>query len=141
MAKVSLPLNLAFAAYSKVDMLSLFSTPHVLRVRDRWLKQHEVSARFARVEPDDRMTLCGKCETLWLAIQIAEPPCIAERRGAAPRREIIEPHQRGGLVTEQIEATIWTYREAAQVLVSVLLGSQIARATNRWRPLLIDHRL
>ena len=61
------------------------------------------------------MTLCGKCETLWLAIQIAEPPRIDERRGAAPRREIIEPRQRGGLVTEQIEAAIWTYREVTEV--------------------------
>ena len=84
--------------------------PHVLRVRNRRLKQHKVSARLARVQPDDRMPLCGKCETFRLAIQIAERPRIAERRGAAPRREIIEPREPGGLVTEQIEAAIRTYR-------------------------------
>ena len=81
----------------------------------RWLKQHEVSARFASVEPDDRMTLCGKCETFRLAIQIAEWPRIAERRGATPRREIIEPRERGGLVTQQIEAAIRTYSEVTEV--------------------------
>jgi len=32
--------------------------------------------RLARVEPDDRTTLRGECETFRLAIQIAEPLCI-----------------------------------------------------------------
>ena len=52
--------------------------------------------------------------TFRLAIQVAEPPRIKERSGAAPRREVIEPRNRGGLVTEQIEATIRTYFEVAE---------------------------
>ena len=71
--------------------------------------------RLARVEPDDSATLCGECETFRLAIQIAEAPRIKERSGAATRREIIEPRNRAGLVTEQIEATIRTYFEVAEV--------------------------
>jgi hypothetical protein len=81
----------------------------------RFLKQHEVSAGLARVEPDDRTTLCGKRETFRLAIQIAEPPRIEERGSAATRRETIEPRNRGGLVTEQIEAAIRTYLEVTEV--------------------------
>ena len=77
--------------------------------------EEEISARLARVEPDDRTTLCGECETFRLAIQIAEPPRIKERSGAAARREIIEPRNRGGLVTEQIEATIRTNFEVTEV--------------------------
>src|SRR5262249_19596474 len=53
------------------------------RWRNRRLQQDKISARLARVEPDDRTTLCGECETLRLAIQIAEPPRIKERSGAA----------------------------------------------------------
>ena len=82
---------------------------------NRGLQQEEISARLARVEPDDRTTLCGECETFRLAIQIAEPPRIKERSGAAARREIIEPRNRGGLVTEQIEATIRTDFEVTEV--------------------------
>jgi hypothetical protein len=63
------------------------------------------------VEPDDRTTLRGECETFRLAIQIAEPPRIKECSGAATRREVIEPRNPGGLVTEQIETTIRTYFE------------------------------
>ncbi|MFZ1189855.1 MAG: hypothetical protein WAO16_12840, partial [Pseudolabrys sp.] len=85
------------------------------QLRNRWLKQDEVSARLARVEPDDRTTLCGECETFRLAIRIAEPPRIEERGDAATRREIIEPRNRGGLVTEQIEAAIRTYLEVTEV--------------------------
>ena len=80
-----------------------------------WLKQHKVSARLARVEPDDRMALSGKCETLRLAIQIAEPPRVKERRGAAPRGKIIQPRYCGGLVTEQIEIAIRPYLEVTEV--------------------------
>jgi hypothetical protein len=57
------------------------------------------------------VTLCGECKTFRLAIQIAEPPRINERCGAATRREIIEPRNCGGLVTEQIETTIRTNLE------------------------------
>src|SRR5262245_305880 len=85
------------------------------QLRNRRLKQHEVAACLARVQPDDRTTLGSECETFRLAIQIAEPPRIEERRGAAPRREIIEPRYRGGLVTEQIEAAIRTYLEITEV--------------------------
>ena len=61
------------------------------------------------------MTLRGECETFRLTIQIAEPPRINERSRAAARREITEPSNRGGLVTEQIEATIRTYLKVAEV--------------------------
>jgi hypothetical protein len=61
------------------------------------------------------MTLRGECETLRLAVQIAEPPRIKERSRAAARREITEPRNRGGLVTQQIEATIRTYLEVTKV--------------------------
>ena len=84
-------------------------------LRNRRLKQHEVSARLARVQPDDRATLGSECETFRLAIQIAEPPRIDERRGAAPRREVIEPRDCGRLVTEQIEAAIRTYLKVTEV--------------------------
>src|SRR5215475_6856387 len=67
------------------------------------------------VEPYDRTTLCGECETFRLAIQVAEPPRIKERSGAAARREIIEPRNCAGLVTEQVEATIRTYFEVTEV--------------------------
>src|SRR5262245_11846265 len=86
-----------------------------LRLCNRRLQQDKISTRLARVEPDDRMTLCGECETFRLAIEIAEPPRIKERSGAASRREIIEPRNRAGLVTEQIEATIRTYFEVTEV--------------------------
>ncbi len=79
------------------------------------LKHDEVSARFARVERDDRTTLCGECETFRLAIQITERPRVEERSGAATRREIIEPRNRGGFVTEQIEAAIRTYLEVTEI--------------------------
>ena len=79
------------------------------------LQQDEISARLARVDPHDRTTLCGERETFRLAIQVAEPPGIKERSGAAPRREVIEPRNRGRLVTKQIETTIRTYFEVAEV--------------------------
>src|SRR5215831_16252660 len=46
--------------------------------RNRRVKQDEVSARLARVKPDDRTTQRGECETFRLAIEIAEPPCLEE---------------------------------------------------------------
>jgi hypothetical protein len=64
-------------------------------LRNRRLKQHEVSARLARVQPNDRATLSGESETFRLAVQIAERPRIEERRGATTRREIIEPRNCG----------------------------------------------
>src|SRR5262245_52470392 len=82
------------------------------QLRNRRLQQDEISARLARVEPDDRTTLCGECKAFRLAIQIAEPPPIKERSGTTTR---IEPRNRAGLVTEQIEATIWTYFEVTEV--------------------------
>src|SRR5271165_4372185 len=82
---------------------------------DRRLQQEEISARLARVERDDRTTLCGECETFRLAIQIAEPPRIKEPGAAAARRKIVEPRNRERLVTEQIEATIRTYFEVTEV--------------------------
>ena len=92
--------------------------PHLAtaaQLRNRRLKQDEISARLARVKPDDRTTLGGECETFRFAIQIAQPPRIKERSGAATRREIIEPRNRGGLVTEQIEAAIRTDLEVTEV--------------------------
>jgi hypothetical protein len=65
----------------------------------------------ARLSPDPRR----KCETLRLAIQIAEPPRIKKRGGAAIRREITQPRNRGGLVTEQIEPTIRTYFQVTEI--------------------------
>ena len=84
-------------------------------LRNRRLKQHKVSARLARVQPDDRATLSSECETFRLAVQIAEPPRIEERRGAAARWQIIKPRNCGRLVTEQIEAAIRTYLEVTEV--------------------------
>src|SRR5262245_29522883 len=84
-------------------------------LRNRRLKQHEVSARLARVQPDDRATLGSECKTFRLAVQIAEPPRIDERSRAAARREIIKPRDCGRLVTEQIEVAIWTYLEITEV--------------------------
>jgi hypothetical protein len=72
-------------------------------------------ARLARIEPNDRTTLGGECETFRLAIHIAEPPRIKERSGAATRREIIDPRYRGRLVAGQIAVTIWTFFEVAKV--------------------------
>ena len=83
--------------------------------RNRWLQQDEILAWPAGVKPDDRTTLCGECETFWLAIQIAEPPRIEERSRTATRRQIIKPRNRGGLVTEQIEVTIRTYFEVTKI--------------------------
>jgi hypothetical protein len=44
----------------------LSSLPHLAtaaQLRNRRLEQDKVSARLARVEPDDGTTLCGECET------------------------------------------------------------------------------
>jgi hypothetical protein len=94
---------------------SIQARPTAARLRNRRLKQDEISARLARVKPDNRATLRGECETFRLAIQIAEPPRIKERSGAAVRREIIEPRNRGGLVTEQVKVPIRTYFEVTEV--------------------------
>jgi hypothetical protein len=72
------------------------------QLRYRRLEQDEISARLARVEPDNRATLCGECKTFWLATQIAELPRIKESGGTATRGKIIEPRNRGGFVTEHI---------------------------------------
>jgi hypothetical protein len=95
-----------------------------------------------RVKPDDRTTLCGECETFRLAIQIAEPPRIKERSGAATSREIIEPRNRGGLVTEQIEATIRTYFEVTEVRAGFrqcLVGEPNCERYEPVVPILIGH--
>jgi hypothetical protein len=59
--------------------------------------------------------LWGECETFRLATQIAEPPRVKERGGAATRGQIIEPRNRRALVTEQIEVTIRTYFEVTEI--------------------------
>ena len=56
----------------------------VAQRRNRWVKQNEVSARLARVKPDDRTTQRGECETFRLAIEIAEPPCFEEPSSPPP---------------------------------------------------------
>jgi hypothetical protein len=56
------------------------------QLRHRRLQQNEISARLSRVEPNDRLTLRGEGEAFRFAIQIAEPPCIKERCGAATRQ-------------------------------------------------------
>src|SRR6516164_8089329 len=83
--------------------------------RNRRVKQDEVSARLARVKPDDRTTQRGECETFRLAIEIAEPPCLEERRGPATRWQVIEPRNRRRLVTEKIEAAVRTDLEVTEV--------------------------
>ena len=55
------------------------------QLSNRGLQQEKISAWLARVERDDRTTLCGERETFRLAIQIAEPPRIEERSGTASR--------------------------------------------------------
>jgi hypothetical protein len=85
------------------------------QLHNRRLKQDEVSARLARVKPDDCMTLRAECETFRLAIQIAEPPRIEERSSPPTRRELIEPRNRRRLVTEKIEAAIRTDLEVTEV--------------------------
>jgi len=70
------------------------------QLRYRRVKQDEVSARLARVKPDDRTTQRGECETFRLAIEIAEPPRLEERSSPPTRRELIEPRNRRRLVTE-----------------------------------------
>ena len=72
----------------------------VARLRNRRVKQDEVSARLARVKTDDRTTQRGECETFRLAIEIAEPPRLEERSSPPTRRELIEPRNRRRLVTE-----------------------------------------
>src|SRR5262249_36082382 len=93
-------------------------TPCMSALRNRRLKQHEVSARLARVQPDNRAALGSECETFRLAVQIAEPPRIDERCGAAARCQIIKPRNSGRLVTEQIETAIRTYLEVTEVSAS-----------------------
>jgi hypothetical protein len=70
-----------------------------VQLRHRRLQQDETSSRLSRVEPNDRLALSGEREAFRLAIQIAEPPRIKERYSAATRGKIIEPRNRGGLVT------------------------------------------
>ena len=114
-----------------------------MQLRNRGLQQEEISARLALIEPDDRTTLCGECETFRLAIKIAEPPRIQERSGAAAHREIIEPRNRGGLVTEQIEATIRTNFEVTEVgagFGQYLVGKPDCESNQPVAPFLIGHR-
>src|SRR5215471_9930668 len=83
--------------------------------RNRRVKQDEVSARLARVKPDDRTTQRGECETFRLAIEIAELPRLEESRSPATRWQVIEPRNRGRFVTEKIETTIRTDLEVTEV--------------------------
>src|SRR6516162_7360533 len=83
--------------------------------RNRRVKQDEVSACLARVKPDDRTTQRGECETFRLAIEIAEPPCIKEPSCPPTRWELIEPRNRGRLVTEKIEAAVRTDLEVTEI--------------------------
>ena len=85
------------------------------QLRYRRVKQDEVSARLARVKPDDRTTQRGERETFRLAIQIAEPPRVKEASSPPTRRELIEPRNRGRLVTEKIEAAVGTDLEVTEV--------------------------
>jgi hypothetical protein len=83
--------------------------------RNRRITQDEVSARLARVEPDDRTTQRGECETFRLGIQIAELPRLEDSRSPATRRQVIEPRNRGRLVTEKIEAAVQADLEVTEV--------------------------
>src|SRR5262249_22647303 len=66
-------------------------------------------------KPDDRSTQRGECETFRLAIEIAEPPCLEESSSPTTRRELIEPRNRGRLVTEKIEAAVGTDLKVTEV--------------------------
>src|SRR6516162_6013059 len=85
------------------------------QLRYRRVKQDEVSARLARVKPDDRTTQRGECETFRLAIEIVEPPCLEEPSSPPTRWELIEPRNCGRLVTEKIEAAVRTDLEVTEV--------------------------
>jgi hypothetical protein len=56
---------------SAIEAINSGSGTKPTQLCNRGLKQDEVSARLARVETDDRPTMCGECETFGLAIQIA----------------------------------------------------------------------
>jgi hypothetical protein len=68
---------------------------------------------FGTIERDDRTTLRGERETFGFPIQIAAR--IKKRGDAATHREIIEPRNRNGFVTEQIQVTMGTYFEITGV--------------------------
>ena len=87
----------------------------VAQRRNRWVKQNDVSARLARVKPDDRTTQRGECETFRLAIEIAEPPCLEESRSPPTRWQVIEPRNRRRLVAEKIEAAVRADLEVTEV--------------------------
>jgi hypothetical protein len=77
-----------------------------------------------------------------LATQIAEPPRIKERSGAATRRELIEPRNRGGLVTQRIlEATVRAYFEVTEVSAGFgqcLVGKPDRESNDRCRRVRCD---
>ena len=85
------------------------------RRRNRRLQQNEIPARLSRVEPDNRAPVCSECKTFRFAIEIAKDPRIKERSSSTSRGEIVDPCNRGGLVTEQIEATVWPHFEVTEV--------------------------
>jgi hypothetical protein len=85
------------------------------RRRNRRLEPNEILAGLSRVEPDNRAPLCSECKTFRFAIEIAQDPRIKERSSSTSRAEIIDPCNRGGLVTEQIEATVWAHFEVTEV--------------------------
>src|SRR6516225_446140 len=86
-----------------------------VRLRYRRVKQDEVSARLACVKPDDRTTQCGECETFRLTIEITELPRLEKSRSPATRWQVIEPRNRGRLVTEKIETTVRADLEVTEV--------------------------
>src|SRR6516164_383291 len=99
------------------------------QLRNRRVKQDEVSACLARVKPDDRTTQRGECETFWLAIEIADPPRLKEARSSPTRWQLIEPRNCGRLVTEKIEVPIGTDLEVTEV--STGFGKYLVWAPNR----------
>jgi hypothetical protein len=69
-------------------------------VRNRRLRQNQISARLARVEPDDRTILCGECETFRLAIQIAEPTCVNKCSRTAAGLKMSDGRNRGASILD-----------------------------------------
>ena len=68
---------------------------------------------------------------------------IKKRNGAATRRQIIEPCNRGGLVTERIKVTIRTYFEVTEVgsgFGQCLVGKPDCESNEPVVPFLIGHR-
>src|SRR5688572_24106721 len=105
------------------------------RPRDGRLQQEKISPWLARIESDDRMTLCGEGETFRLAIQIPKLPHIKELRSATTRREIVKARNGGGLVTQQIERPLSNPIPAVKPQTSVVGGQtdeELIRISRCW---------